>query len=42
MGRKVRIAIVGMGFGSEFIPIFQAHPDAEMYAICQRNGENLN
>src|SRR5881227_3249440 len=38
---KVRVAIVGLGFGAEFIEIFQAHPDAEMYAICQRNPESL-
>jgi predicted dehydrogenase len=37
----VRIAIVGLGFGAEFIPIYQAHPDAEMYAVCQRNADNL-
>jgi predicted dehydrogenase len=42
MAKKVRVAIVGLGFGAEFIPIFQAHPDAEMYAICQRNEQNLN
>ena len=41
MASKVRVAIVGLGFGAEFIPIFQAHPDAEMYAICQRNPESL-
>src|SRR5688500_3360431 len=38
---KVRVAIVGLGFGAEFIPIYQNHPDAEMYAICQRNKQNL-
>src|SRR5881394_4596420 len=38
---KVRVAIVGLGFGAEFIEIFQQHPDAEMYAICQRNPESL-
>ena len=37
MADKVRVAIVGLGFGAEFIPIYQAHPDAEMYAICRRN-----
>src|SRR5438094_846733 len=42
MANKVRVAIVGLGFGAEFIPIYQAHPDAEMYAICQRNPSNLN
>src|SRR5947207_101762 len=39
---KVRIAIVGLGFGAEFIPIYQAHPDAEMYAICRRNKKELD
>ena len=42
MANKVRVAIVGLGFGAEFIPIYQAHPDAEMYAICQRNEQKLN
>ena len=41
MATQVRVAIVGLGFGAEFIPIYQAHPDAEMYAICQRNPQNL-
>ena len=30
--KKIRVAIVGLGFGAEFIPIYQAHPNAEMYA----------
>jgi hypothetical protein len=42
MSSKVRIAIVGLGFGSEFIPIWQNHPDAEMYAICQRTQKTLD
>ena len=41
MSNRVRVAIVGMGFGAEFIPIYQNHPDAEMYAICQRNTASL-
>jgi predicted dehydrogenase len=40
-GRPVRVAIVGLGFGAEFIPIYQAHPGAEMYGVCQRNPEHL-
>jgi predicted dehydrogenase len=40
--KKINIAIVGLGFGSEFIPIYQRHPHTNMYAICQRNVENLN
>jgi len=41
MGR-VKVAVVGLGFGAEFIPIYQRHPDAECYAICQRNEQHLN
>jgi predicted dehydrogenase len=40
--KKVRVAIIGLGFGAEFIPIYQAHPDAEMYAICRRNKAELD
>jgi predicted dehydrogenase len=39
--KKVSVAIIGLGFGAEFIPIYQAHPNANMYAICQRNEEKL-
>src|SRR5437016_1425923 len=39
---KVRVAIVGLGFGAEFIPIYQDHPNAEMYAICRRNKAELD
>jgi len=42
MADKVRIAIVGLGFGAEFIPIYQAHPNAEMYAACRRNKAELD
>jgi len=38
----VRVAIIGLGFGAEFIPIYQHHPNAEMYGICQRNEESLH
>jgi predicted dehydrogenase len=40
--KKVRVAIVGLGFGAEFIPIYQAHPNAEMYAVCRRNKAELD
>lgn len=39
--RRVRVGIIGLGFGAEFIPIYQNHPQAEMVAICQRNPERL-
>jgi predicted dehydrogenase len=38
----VRIAIVGLGFGAEFIPIYKKHPNAELVAICQRNRAKLD
>src|SRR3954468_7809730 len=41
-GRKNNIAIVGLGFGAEFIPIYQRHPNANMYAICQRTQKKLD
>lgn len=41
-GKKIRVAIVGLGFGAEFIPIYQAHPKAEMYAICRRDKTELD
>jgi predicted dehydrogenase len=40
--RKVRVAIVGLGFGAEFIPLYQRHPLARMEAICQRTPEKLD
>src|SRR4051794_10980633 len=40
--KKVRVAIVGLGFGAEFIPIYQAHPNAEMAAVCRRNKAELD
>ena len=33
----VRVGMIGLGFGAEFIPIWQAHPDAEVVAICRRD-----
>ncbi|HTU26990.1 MAG TPA: Gfo/Idh/MocA family oxidoreductase [Pirellulales bacterium] len=41
MSKQFNIAIIGLGFGAEFIPIYQRHPLANMYAICQRNPEKL-
>jgi len=40
--KKIRVALVGLGFGAEFIPIYQAHANAEMYAICRRNKTELD
>lgn len=40
--KKVNVAIIGLGFGAEFIPIYQKHPGANMYAICRRTQAELN
>ena len=42
MSDKINIAIVGLGFGAEFIPIYQRHPHANIYSICQRTESKLN
>ncbi len=42
MADRLNVAIVGLGFGAEFIPIYQKHPDAVCFAICQRNETRLN
>lgn len=41
MATKVKIGIAGLGFGAEFIPIYQHHPDAELVAVCQRSADKL-
>ena len=40
--QQIKIAIVGLGFGAEFIPIYQRHPNANMAAICQRTQSTLD
>jgi len=42
MKSQINIAVVGLGFGAEFIPIYQRHPHVNMYAVCQRNEKKLN
>ena len=31
---RIRVALVGLGFGGEFVPIYLHHPDVEYLAIC--------
>ena len=40
--KKINVAIIGLGFGAEFIPIYKKHPNANLIAICQRNRTKLN
>jgi predicted dehydrogenase len=39
---KVNVAIIGLGFGAEFIPIYKKHPHADVIAICQRTQAKLD
>ena len=39
---KVKVGIIGMGFGKEFIPIYQAFHKSEVVAISQRDEASLN
>ena len=39
---KIKVAVIGLGFGADFIPIYQNHPDCELYAICRRDKKKLN
>lgn len=40
--KKVNIGIIGMGFGKEFIPIYQCHPNGGKIAICTRTRTELD
>lgn len=40
--KKINVAIIGLGFGAEFIPIYKKHPNANLMAICQRNKTKLD
>src|SRR5689334_135732 len=40
--KPIRVAIIGLGFGAEFIPIYQAYPGAEISAICRRSKKDLD
>lgn len=39
--KKINIAVIGLGFGAEFIPIYQMHPYSHIHAVCQRSPEKL-
>jgi predicted dehydrogenase len=40
--RKIRMALVGLGFGGEFTPIYLNHPNVESLLICDPNEKKLN
>lgn len=40
--RTFNAAIIGLGFGAEFIPIYQRHPNANLVALCQRSKSKMD
>lgn len=40
--KVINVAIVGLGFGAEFIPIYKKHPNANLVAICQRTRSKVD
>jgi len=41
MGKQLNVAMIGLGFGAEFIPIYQALPSTRVLALCRRNPSEL-
>ncbi len=39
---KINVAIIGLGFGAEFIPIYQRHPFSSLNAICEKDTKKLD
>ncbi len=39
---RFNVAMVGLGFGAEFIPIYKKHPNAQVVAVCRRNEAEMN
>lgn len=40
--KKVNVAVVGLGFGAEFIPIYQQYDKTNCVAVCRRDAKKLN
>ncbi|RPA67158.1 gfo/Idh/MocA family oxidoreductase [Cyclobacteriaceae bacterium YHN15] len=40
--KQITVVIIGMGFGKEFIPIYQSHPNIKAVGICTRNTKTLD
>src|SRR5689334_20034412 len=39
---RIRIAVVGLHFGADFVPIYQQHPDVEQVAVCDLDASVLH
>jgi predicted dehydrogenase len=39
---SIRVAVVGLGFGAEFVPIYLHHPNVASVVICDQDATRLN
>ena len=39
--RKIRVAVVGFGFGKLFAKLFRAHPDVEYVGVCEPSTQRV-
>ena len=40
--KSINVAIIGLGFGAEFIPIYQKYPGVNLVAVCQRTKSRVD
>ena len=40
--KGIRVALVGLGFGAEFVPIYLHHPDVASLTICDASAQIVN
>jgi predicted dehydrogenase len=40
--KRLRVAVVGLGFGAEFLPIYLDHPDVQSVAACDSDPARLD
>ena len=40
--KKLCVAVVGLHFGAEFVPIYQNHPDVDEVVLCDQDSVRLN
>ena len=36
MNKTLKVAVIGLGFGAEFVPIYQDYSLTQCYAVCRR------
>jgi len=40
--KNLNVAVIGLGFGTQFIPNYQRHPNTNMYEVCRHSREALD